>query len=157
MTRAIFAALSLAFLITLPAAAAVPKQATKQQTPKKQTAKKPAVKRQATKPQVAKQDQQLLKLDLGTRIEQRCDARAADAISQEHKGFQVDRVIAYAFGEAEIHGTEVVAPGAIARSKGKWYRLTYRCQTTSDGLGIVSFEHTLGAEVPGWHQGELAN
>ena len=27
--------------------------------------------------------------------------------------------------------------GAIARSKGKWYRVKFRCQTTADGLDVI--------------------
>ena len=95
-------------------------------------------------------DQQMLKLDLGTRMEQRCDARAGGVVSREHKGFRVDQVIAYAFSDPEVHGTDVTAPGAIVRSNGKWYRLSYHCRTTADGTGIEVFEHSLGAEVPGW-------
>ena len=95
-------------------------------------------------------DQQMLKLDLGTRVEQRCDAGAGGVVSREHKGFKVEQVIAYAFSDPEIRGTEVIAPGAIVRSRGKWYRLSFRCRTTADGTGIELFEHSLGAEVPGW-------
>jgi hypothetical protein len=69
----------------------------------------------------------------------------------------VDRVIAYAFAETQVNGTEVVAPGAIARSRGKWYRLSFHCKTTEDGLGIVSFDHELGPEVPDWDQSKLAD
>ncbi|HEY7383598.1 MAG TPA: DUF930 domain-containing protein [Beijerinckiaceae bacterium] len=106
----------------------------------------------AAKPslQQKKFDQQMLKLDLGTRVEQQCDARAGGVVSREHKGLRVDQVIAYAFSDPVIRGTEVTAPGAIVRSKGKWYRLSYRCRTTADGTGIEFFEHSLGPEVPGW-------
>lgn len=69
----------------------------------------------------------------------------------------MDRVIAYAFAETQVNGTEVVAPGAIVRSRGKWYRLSFRCKTTEDGLGIVSFDHELGPEVPDWDQSKLAD
>ncbi|HEX2724267.1 MAG TPA: DUF930 domain-containing protein [Beijerinckiaceae bacterium] len=101
-------------------------------------------------------DQQMLKLDLGTRIEQRCDARAGGDVSREHKGFRVEQVIAYAFSDPEIRGTEVTARGAIVRSRGKWYRLSYRCRTTPDGTGIELFEHSLGPEVPGWSIDKIA-
>jgi hypothetical protein len=163
MTRILLTLLSLVLLIATPVEAKVSKQpAAKKQTVKKQTTNKPGLKRtgirkQSAQQQAARQDEQLLELDLNTRVEQRCDLHAADAISREHQGFQVDKVIAYAFSDAEVHGTDVIAPGAIARNKGKWYRLTFRCRTTSDGLGIVSFEHELGPEVPGWDQSELAN
>jgi hypothetical protein len=113
------------------------------------------VRQLSAREQAARHAAELLQLDLPTRVEQRCNAQAGDVISQEHPGFQVDRVIAYAFGEAEVNGTELVAPGAIARSKGKWYRVTFRCRTSPDGLEVEDFDHELGAEVPGWDQGDL--
>ena len=161
MIRGVCAALLLNVLVAPPVEAQASKQPqTKKQTTKKSVVKRPAVKRQVarrptSKNEAAKRAAELLKLDLVTRVEQRCDARAGDAISQEHPGFKVDKVIAYALGDTQIEGTKVIAPGAIARSKGKWYRFNFRCQTTPDGLEIVLFDYELGAEVPGWHQGEL--
>ncbi|CAO4132541.1 DUF930 domain-containing protein [Methylorubrum extorquens] len=100
-------------------------------------------------------DRLMLKLELGTRIEQRCDARAGGEVSRHHPGFEPDKVIAYALSDPQEHGTEVVATGAVVRSKGRWFRLSFRCETTPDGLGIVAFEHTLGAEIPGWDMSKL--
>lgn len=168
MIRATVAALLSALLMTLPAQAAAPKQQQKKHVQQKnkniQRPKKPV---QRQKKQVARQkkqdqhqntqDRQLLMLDLNTRIEQRCNERASSDVSRENKDLRVDRVIAYAFADTVVNGTEVNAPGAIARSRGKWYRLSFRCRTTDNGLGIVSFEHSLGPEVPGWHQGRLAD
>lgn len=100
-------------------------------------------------------DRLMMKVELGTRIEQRCDARAGGEISRHHPGFEPDKVIAYAFSDSQIQGTEVVANGAVVRSRGRWYRLSFRCRTTADGLGIVAFEHTLGPEIHGWDMSKL--
>lgn len=100
-------------------------------------------------------DRLMLKVELGTRIEQRCDARAGGEVSRQHPGFQPDKVIAYALADPQEHGTEVVAPGAVVRSQGRWFRLSFRCKTTPDGLGIVAFEHTLGTEIRGWDMSKL--
>lgn len=97
----------------------------------------------------------MLKVELGTRIEQRCDARAGGEVSRQHPGLQADKVIAYALADPQEHGTEVVAPGAVVRSRGRWFRLSFRCRTTPDGLGIVAFEHTLGPEIRGWDMSKL--
>lgn len=97
----------------------------------------------------------LLKLELGTRIEQRCDARAGGDVARQHPGFKPDKVIAYAFSDPKRHGTEIVATGAVIRNSGHWYRLSFRCKTSPDGLEIVSFEHTLGPEIPGWDMSQL--
>jgi hypothetical protein len=100
-------------------------------------------------------DRLMLQVELGTRIEQRCDARAGGEVSRRHPGFEADKVIAYALAEPQEHGTEVVATGAVVRSRGRWFRLSFRCRTTPDGLGIVAFEHTLGPEIPGWDMSKL--
>ncbi len=97
----------------------------------------------------------LLKLELGTRMEQRCDARAGGEVARHHPGFKPDKVIAYAFSDPKKHGTEIVAPGAVIRNSGHWYRLSFRCKTSDDGLEIVSFDHTLGPEIPGWDMSQL--
>ncbi len=97
----------------------------------------------------------LLKLELGTRMEQRCDARAGGEVTRHHPGFRPDKVIAYAFSDPQKKGTEIFAPGAIVRNSGRWYHLSFRCKTSPDGLEIVSFEHTLGAEIPGWDMSQL--
>lgn len=91
---------------------------------------------------------QMLKLDLTTRIEQRCDARAMGTVSREHKGYRPDELVAYAFADPVIHGTNIEASGGAIRSAGRWYRLAYVCETSSDGLDIKSFSYRLGAEVP---------
>lgn len=160
MIRTPFVALLTALLMVMPAQAAAPKQQQKKQQVQKKNerrAKKP-IQRQAKQDQSqSQQDRGLLKLDLATRVEQRCNERAGSDVSRENNALQVDRVIAYAFAETQVNGTEVVAPGAIARSRGKWYRLSFRCKTTEDGLGIVSFHHELGPEVPDWDQSKLAD
>jgi hypothetical protein len=97
---------------------------------------------------------ELLKLSPQTRAEQRCDARASDLVSREHKGFAPDRTVAYAFAEPTVNGTEIVAPGAALRSKGEWYRLSYRCRTGPDGLEIETFDYQLGEKVPRDHWAE---
>jgi hypothetical protein len=92
--------------------------------------------------------EQMLKLSPETRIEQRCDARAMGSVGREHKGFRPDEFVAYAFAETVLRGDRIHAPGGAIRSGGKWYRLSYTCETSPDGLEIRSFAYQLGAEVP---------
>ncbi|MFH0298605.1 DUF930 domain-containing protein [Bradyrhizobium sp. 31Argb] len=92
--------------------------------------------------------QQLLSLDPQTRIEQRCNGRAAGLIGREHSAFKPDEVVAYAFAEPVLKGNALQASGAAIRSRGHWYHLSYACRVTSDGLGIETFSYKLGAEVP---------
>jgi hypothetical protein len=90
----------------------------------------------------------MLKLSPETRVEQRCDARAMGSVGREHKGFKPDEFVAYAFAETDMRGTRIKAPGGAVRSGGKWFRLSYVCETSADGLEIKSFVYQLGAEVP---------
>ena len=92
--------------------------------------------------------EQMLKLSPETRIEQRCDARAMGDVGRQHKGFKPDEFVAYAFAEPVLRGSHISAPGAAVRSGGKWYRISYSCETSADGMEIKSFAHQLGAEVP---------
>ncbi|WP_246660680.1 MULTISPECIES: DUF930 domain-containing protein [unclassified Tardiphaga] len=98
----------------------------------------------AAKAQIA----QMLKLSSETRIEQRCDARAMGAVQREHKGFEPDEFVAYAFTDPILRGSKITAPGGAIRSNGKWYRLSYTCKTNADGLDVVAFAYQLGGEVP---------
>ncbi len=92
--------------------------------------------------------EQMLKLSPATRIEQRCDARAMGSVGREHKGFRPDELVAYAFADPVLRGVRISAPGGAIRSGGKWYRLSYTCETSGDGMEIKSFAYQLGAEVP---------
>jgi len=92
--------------------------------------------------------QQMLKLSPETRVEQRCDARAMGAVQREHKGYRPDEFVAYAFADPVLRGSKISAPGGAIRSNGKWYRLSYTCETNAEGLEVVSFAYQLGAEVP---------
>jgi hypothetical protein len=91
---------------------------------------------------------QMLKLSPETRVEQRCDAKAMGSVGREHKGFKPDEFVAYAFADPDVRGSLIKAPGGAIRSGGKWYRLSYVCETSADGLDVKSFAYQLGAEVP---------
>ncbi|CAN5520873.1 DUF930 domain-containing protein [soil metagenome] len=89
-----------------------------------------------------------MKLTPETRLEQRCNGRAMGTVSREHKGFHPDEFVAYAFAETAIRGARIKAPGGALRSGGQWYRLSYVCETSPDGLEVKSFSYQLGAIVP---------
>jgi len=91
---------------------------------------------------------ELQKLDPDERLEQRCDIEAMDEISGAKAGFRPDKVIAYAFGDPKLEGTTFKAKGAVFRSKGEWYRLSYKCEASSDRLDINAFKYKIGDQVP---------
>jgi hypothetical protein len=93
-------------------------------------------------------EDQLMKLDPQTRAEQRCNGRVSGLTNREHKGFNTDEVVAYAFADSTLKGTVVTAPGAALRSRGRWYHVSYVCKVSPDGLNVESFDYKLGDEVP---------
>lgn len=91
---------------------------------------------------------QLLRLSPEARLEQRCNGRATGLLARERKLKAPDEVVAYAFADTTAKGAFLDAPGAAIRDRGEWYRLSYKCHATPDGLGIVTFEYKLGVKVP---------
>lgn len=92
--------------------------------------------------------EEMMMLTPETRLEQRCNARAMGEIGREHKGFKPDEFVAYAFGDTVIRGDRINAPGGAIRSRGQWYRVSYSCQTSPDGLEVKAFAYQLGEVVP---------
>lgn len=91
---------------------------------------------------------QLEKLDLATRLEQRCDVEAMERISREQKEYSVDKVLAYAFSDPVTRKNSIKAEGAAFRSREHWYRLSFVCKTDEEHINILSFRYDIGAEVP---------
>ena len=93
-------------------------------------------------------DREMLELAPATRLEQRCNARAMGIVEREHKGFHPDEFVAYAFADPVISGERIAVTGGALRSRGVWYRLSYDCTTTADGLRVQAFAYTLGTPIP---------
>ncbi|UDF30346.1 UNVERIFIED_ORG: DUF930 domain-containing protein [Roseateles sp. XES5] len=91
---------------------------------------------------------QLEKLTPEERLEQRCDMEAMDRISDGKGGFRPDKVIAYAFGDPKLEGTTFKTRGAVFRSKGEWFRLSYKCEASDDRLEVNAFKYKVGDIVP---------
>ncbi len=82
------------------------------------------------------------------RIEQRCNAKAMGVIGREHHDLHPDELVAYAFADTVIKDASIRAPGAAVRSAGKWFRLSYTCETGDNGTSVVTFQYKLGSMVP---------
>ncbi|MEP9379808.1 DUF930 domain-containing protein [Aquabacter sp. CN5-332] len=91
---------------------------------------------------------EILLLAPNVRIEQRCNAKAMGVIGREHHELHPDELVAYAFADTVIKGDTIRAPGAAVRSGGKWFRLSYTCETKDEGVDVVTFQYSLGAVVP---------
>lgn len=91
--------------------------------------------------------EELKRLDPQTRLEQRCDIEAMEAIAKSTK-FSPDKAIAYAFADPITTKDTINAKGAAFRARGKWYHFSFFCLGTADHLGIVKFDYRLGEKVP---------
>lgn len=91
--------------------------------------------------------QELKKLDPQTRMEQRCDIAAMEAIAASHQ-YAPDKAIAYSFAEPIIKGDTLEAPGATFRSHNNWYHLSFVCTTSNDKLDVKTFNYQIGHMVP---------
>ena len=93
-------------------------------------------------------EHQLRLLDPSARLEQVCDIAAMAQIRREAKEFRPDRAMASALAEPKAGQTSLEAKGAAFRSKGKWYQLSYVCQTTPDHMKVLSFDYKIGDPIP---------
>jgi hypothetical protein len=105
----------------------------------------------------ARLNRQLMRLDPQTRLEQTCDTEVMRQINREHRDFNVDKVIAYTFRDPVSVKNALSAPGAVLRSDGDWYRLSFRCETGPRHLDAHAMEYSIGAKVPrsDWREHDL--
>lgn len=80
-------------------------------------------------------------------MEQRCNAKAMGEIDHDHRDMHPDELVAYAFADPVTKGSTLEATGAAVRSRGKWYRLSYVCETAQDGTQVLTFSYSLGGVV----------
>lgn len=91
--------------------------------------------------------QQFERVELQTRLEEVCDTEVMLQINREHSEFLVDKVIAYTFRSTVQKNDRLIADGAAFRSRGKWFRLSYRCQTGPRHLDITELHYQVGDEI----------
>jgi hypothetical protein len=96
----------------------------------------------------AKFERSLKMLEPSERLEQLCDYTAMTQIRAGSKNFRPDRAVANAMAEAAVSADTVEAKGGAFRSRGKWYAMTYSCRATPDHMSVISFNLTVGAEIP---------
>lgn len=95
----------------------------------------------------AKLKAQLLKLDPKTRLEQACDTEAMIRIRRDDNPYRPDKVIAYTFKEPVYGPSSITAPGAVFRSKGEWYHLSYKCRTDARNVSVQKLAYKIGARI----------
>jgi len=90
---------------------------------------------------------QLLKLDPRTRLEQACDTEAMIRIRTDDRQFRPDKVIAYTFRDPTYGANSLKAPGAVFRSHGQWYHLSFSCSTEPQHVRVRALDYAIGAKV----------
>ncbi len=90
----------------------------------------------------------LKRLDPATRLEQVCDAEAMKRIARENREFRIDRSVVSALSEPRVKEDTLSGTGGAFRSKGKWYQYAFTCKATPDRLRVISFEYSIGEEIP---------
>jgi hypothetical protein len=93
-------------------------------------------------------EKSLQMLDPAERLEQLCDYTAMAQIRKDSKQFRPDRAVANAMAEPKVSGDTIKTEGGAFRSRKKWYALSFACTATPDHMKVVSFEYTIGAEIP---------
>jgi hypothetical protein len=93
-------------------------------------------------------DRSLQMLAPAERLEQLCDFTAMARIRKDSGEFRPDRAVANATAEPFVNDDTIEAKGAAFRSRGKWYALTFACTASSDHMTVVTFDYTVGAEIP---------
>jgi hypothetical protein len=89
----------------------------------------------------------LTRLAIEARFEQLCDVEAMEQIARSRREFRPERAVAYATADVRVSGNLMVAEGAAFLSEGQWYKLSFRCETTTDRSKVVSFDFATGGLV----------
>lgn len=88
------------------------------------------------------------KLMPDAQIEQVCNVRAMADVRRQRSDMRPEEVVAYAYGDTIISETAVRAPGGAVRSRGKWYRMSYKCETNEERTQVLQLEVEVGDEIP---------
>lgn len=79
---------------------------------------------------------------------QLCNIEALEQIKAAKPEFAPDTLVAYAFGDMNVAGGILTAPGAAFRSRRRWWNVSLRCAVAPDYTAVTAFEFTLGDEIP---------
>ncbi|WP_188610627.1 DUF930 domain-containing protein [Chelatococcus reniformis] len=93
-------------------------------------------------------DHVLKRLEPDSRFNQVCDMAAMAAIGKSEAGLRPDRAMLDAAGPVKRVGDTATGEGAVIRSKGHWYGLSFVCETTPDRMRVRSFDYKLLGEIP---------
>ena len=91
----------------------------------------------------------LRELDLGARLEQRCDYEAMTRIAKDKKRYRArPRRGRRRRRMRRSTATRSRAQAPPSARKGKWYRLSYVCKTSADHMDVLDFNYKIGDAIP---------
>ena len=96
----------------------------------------------------ARLERSLRMLAPAERLEQLCDYTAMSSIRKDAGNFRPERAIANAAADVKVKNNTIVASAGAFRSRGKWYGMSYTCSATPDHMQVLSFQYTIGGEIP---------
>jgi len=82
------------------------------------------------------------------RLEQLCNYTAMTKIRQDLKQFRPDRTVVNATAEPRVSNDSIEVKGGAFRSRRIWYELAYACTATPDHMAVLTFQYTVGPEIP---------
>ena len=91
--------------------------------------------------------QKLKLLDPSARFEQACDLEAMKYIAKD-KTFRPEHTIMSALEAPKVSGLTMRGDGGAFRSKGKWYRFSFSCETDAEHMKVVTFSFKIGDSIP---------
>jgi hypothetical protein len=89
----------------------------------------------------------LLRLDPETRQVQACDLAAMERINKDRNPYHPDRVMLDYLAPPKKNDDLLQGSGAVFRSRGSWYRLSFKCKTSKDRMSVLSFSYTVGSKI----------
>jgi hypothetical protein len=91
----------------------------------------------------------LLSLGAHERLEQACDVRVMEKIKADKtRHYLPDRAVADVTAHSKVRGNSIDAPGAAFRSRGQWYKLSFKCTTAGDHIKVLSATYKIGSKIP---------
>ena len=98
--------------------------------------------------QRAAPDKRLLALEPHTRMIQLCNLSGLETVAKDKRMGKVDRVLIDALAQPTVESNVAKGAGGALRSKGQWYKFSYRCELTSDRTRATHFSYVLDQQIP---------
>ncbi|HEU0159466.1 MAG TPA: DUF930 domain-containing protein [Hyphomicrobiaceae bacterium] len=93
-------------------------------------------------------DKRMQALEPHTRMIQLCNLSGLETFAKDKSVPKVDRVRIDALAAPTVESNVARGAGGAVRTKGQWYKFSYRCQFTPDRMRATHFSYVLEREIP---------